>query len=170
MEPGHGKLWNRMNCVAPWWLSVWLQFWNGTYVNDDNMQHWGQSANPSLLAKCHVDSSSKVAWDISPYVWDSTYPKRRCPRREHTPDESLSLNYPDSCSQGIFSCMDADSCLAAAFCDCFQNIILTYGSTAQMRTDARADFMQRLILLSNLAHFLTTAFFRNCKTYFKYLF
>lgn len=115
-------------------------------------------------------SSSKLAWDISSQVWDSTYKKSRCPRREHTPDESLSLNYPNNCSQSIFSCTDADYCLIAVFRVCFQNIILIYGSTAQMRTDARADFMQRLILFSNLAYFLTTAFFPNCKTYFKCLF
>lgn len=159
-----------MNCVASWWLPVWLQVWNGAYVNDANMKHWGQSANPSLLTKCRVDSSSKLTQDISSLVWDSTYPKSRCPRREHTPDESLSLNYPNNCSQSIFSCADADYCLTAAFRVCFQNIILTYGSTAQMRTDARADFMQRLILFSSLAYFLTTAFFPNCKTYFKCLF
>lgn len=96
---------------------------------------------------------------------DSAYPKKRSPCREHAPEESLSLNYPNNCSQSILSCTGPDDCLVAAFCLCFQNINLNYGSTAQMRGDARVDF-QGLIEFSNLAYFITTAVFSNCKTLF----
>lgn len=77
----------------------------------------------------------------------------------------MSLNYPNNCSQSILSYADLDNCLIAAFCLCFQNINLNYGSTAQIRTDARVDF-QGLIEFSNLAYFTTTAIFPNCKTLF----